>query len=84
MKKLLLVLALLLALVLLSGCGNKDVFDTVYSFDYAFIKLPNGEVVEGKVQSWRDYEDGDQLQIKIDDTIYLCHSINAVLIKGEN
>lgn len=76
--------AILMAIVLtlcLMGCGNMDMVDTVYSYNYAYISLPNGECVEGKVESWRDYEDGDQLQIKIDGVIYLTDTTRAVLVK---
>lgn len=84
MKKrvLALVLAATLAIGGLTGCGNKDVWDTVYTFDYAIIKLPNGEVVEGKVDKWTDYEDGDQLQVTIDGKIYLTSTLNCTLIQN--
>lgn len=78
-KRILLPLLLIIVLLVLTACGNKDMFDMVYTFDRAIIKLPNGEIVEGKVESWRDYE-GDQLQITIDGKIYLVHSSDAVLI----
>ena len=78
-KRILLPLLLIIVLLALTACGNRDMFDTVYTFDRAIIQLPNGEVVEGKVESWRDYE-GDQLQIKIAGKIYLVHSSDAVLI----
>ena len=81
MKKILTAaLLLMLTVVILSGC-NKQIFDTTYSFDKAIISLPNGEVVEGKVDSWIDYEDGDQIQVKINGTTYLVHSSDIVLIK---
>ena len=63
------VIAVLSAMVL-SGC-NKQMVDLTYSYEYAIIGLPNGEVVEGKVSSWTDYEDGDQLQVKINGKTYL-------------
>lgn len=63
----------------LSGC-NKQVFDTTYNFKTAIISLPNGNVVEGKVDSWRDYEDGDQIQVKIDGVTYLVHSSDICLM----
>ena len=69
----------------LVGC-NKQVFDTTYSYERAILCLPNGEVIEGKVQSWTDFEDGDQIQVKIDGKQYLIHSEDIVLIseqKGE-
>ena len=84
MKKrvLALVLAATLAIGGLTGCGNKDMWDTVYTFDYAIIKLPNGEVVEGKVDKWTDYEDGDQLQVTIDGKLYLTSTLNCTLIQN--
>ena len=63
-----------------AGCGNKQLLDTTYTFDYAIIQLPNGEVVEGKITSWTDYEDGDQIQVKIDGKVYLVHAEDIVLI----
>jgi len=82
MKKiiaLLLSIILLLATALLAGC-NKQMVDLTYSYEYAIIGLPNGEVVEGKVTSWTDFEDGDQIQVKIAGKTYLVHSSNVVLI----
>ena len=77
------IVALLLGLILtmstLTGCGNQDVWDTVYTFDYAIIELPNGEIVEGEVQSWCDYE-GEQLQVKINGVTYLTSSAKCILI----
>ena len=82
MKKIiacLLAIILILSVALLSGC-NKQMVDLTYSYEYAIIGLPNGETVEGRVSSWTDYEDGDQLQVKIDGKTYLVHSSNIVLI----
>ena len=82
MKRILtLVLAIVLVagLLVLAGC-NKQMVDLTYSYEYAIIALPNGEVVEGKVSSWTDYEDGDQIQVKIEGKTYLVHSSNVVLI----
>lgn len=39
--------------------------------------------VEGKVESWRDYEDGDQIQVTIDGVTYLVHASDAVLMTKE-
>ena len=82
MKRIVILLMAVIALLsclLLSGC-NKQMMDLTYSYEYAIISLPNGEVVEGKVTSWTDYEDGDQLQVKINGKTYLVHSSNVVLI----
>jgi len=67
----------ILVIFVLSGC-NRQVFDN-YQYDYAIIRLPSGDIIEGTVESWKDYEDGDQLQIKIDGINYLVHSSNVVL-----
>lgn len=86
MKK---VLVILLASVLIfsfSACSrtvyNKQVVDLAYGYDYAIILMPNGSIVEGKVQSWTDFEDGDQIQVKINGKTYLTHIMNVVLIKN--
>ena len=73
-----LVLALIL-MFLMTGC-NKQMVDLTYSYERAIISLPNGEVIEGKVSSWTDFEDGDQIQVRIDGKTYLVHSSNIVLI----
>lgn len=80
MKKMLSMIIMLLMVVTLSGC-NKQIFDVTYSFDKAIISLPNGEIVEGEIDSWTDYEDGDQIQVKINGVTYLVHSTDIVLIK---
>lgn len=76
-----LAVALLAALLLLAGC-NKQMVDLTYSYEYAILSLPNGEVIEGKVSSWTDFEDGDQIQVRIDGKTYLVHSSNIVLISN--
>lgn len=82
MKKILAITIISILLVTtLSSCGNKQIFDTTYIFNKAIISLPNGDVVEGKIDSWTDYEDGDQIQVKINGVTYLVHSSDVVLIK---
>lgn len=71
-------LAVMIAMTLF-GC-NKQIVDITYSYERAIVSLPNGEVIDGKVDSWTDYEDGDQIQVKIDGKNYLVHSSNVVLI----
>lgn len=73
------VLVLVVSAALLAGC-NKQMMDLTYSYNRAILSLPNGEVVEGKVSSWTDFEDGDQIQVKIEGKTYLVHSSNIVLI----
>ena len=80
MKKFIIILLVCIIMMsLFCGC-NKQIIDFTYSYNYGIIELPNGNVVEGKISSWTDYDDGDQLQIVIDGDTYLVHSSNAVLI----
>ena len=70
----------------LVGCSddvdpcNKQFADLTYSFERAIIRLPNGDIIEGNVDSWRIYTDSDQIQVKIDGITYSVHSSNIVLI----
>ena len=54
------------SVLLMTGC-NKQVIDLTYEYSQAQIKMPDGTVIEGKADSWNDYE-GDQLQVKINGT----------------
>lgn len=80
MKSIKYLIAALLMIFVLTGC-NKQLNDFTYKFDYAIIELQNGDVVEGKVESWLDFEDGDQIQVKVNGVTYLVHSSNVTLIK---
>lgn len=80
MKKLIAVILVLIFALFLTGCGNRQMIDATFRFDYATIYSPGGEIVaQGKVQSWTDFEDGDQLQVKIDGVVYLTHASNVIL-----
>lgn len=81
MKKALSVVLIVTMMMTLVGCGNQQLFDTTYTFDYAIIELPNGEIIEGNVKSWNDY-DGEQIQVVIDGVTYLTHSENIVMISN--
>lgn len=93
MKKLISIIALacilltLLAMALtLVSCeaieSNYQYVDLNYKFDYAYIAYGDGTVKKVEVASWRDYEEGDQLQITgKDGSVYLVHSENCVLVK---
>ena len=81
MKKIIaVILSVLMVAVMLTGCGNKDMWDTNYTYDKAIITMPDGTLIDGKVENWTDYEDGDQIQVKINGTVYLVHSSNIILI----
>lgn len=82
MKKIIAILLLTTLAVCFTGCGNKDLFDTVYTYDTAIIKMPDGSAKEIEVDQWRDYE-GEQMQIIAKDgTVYLVNSVNCVLIRS--
>lgn len=85
MKKVLLIFMVfcLIALGLtavLSSC-NYQMADLNYEFDYAYIEM--GDTVKKvEIKSWRDYEDGEQIQITDKDgNIYLTNSFNCTLVK---
>lgn len=82
MKKKLFATILALGMVLSMSACNYQLVDTTYSYKYAIISLPNGKLVEGEVDSWRDYE-GDQLQVTVDGVTYLVHATDAVLMTEE-
>lgn len=79
----LLAVVILAAAILFSAC-NKTVADLTYKYNYAWIELPGGEVVEGAVQSWTDFEDGDQIQVKIHGVIYLTDTTRCVMAQKGN
>lgn len=81
-KGLLAIILIVFLLVILTMCTacNKQLIDVTYSFERAIISLPNGEVIEGDITSWTDYDDGDQIQVKVDGKTYLVHSSNIALI----
>ena len=77
-----LVISVLTAFIL-SACNYQPV-DLNYNFNYAVIRLQNGDVIEGKVESWRDYEDGEQIQVKMNGVLYLTSSYNCTLMNDPN
>ena len=58
--------------------GNRTIVDTKFYYDYAIVQLADGSVIEGKVDSWRDYE-GEQIQVTINSETWLIHSANLSL-----
>lgn len=82
------IIGLILAVVLvvsllltLASCGNKQIFDTTYKFDYALVQFPDGTCEKIEIKTWTDYEDGEQIQITSKDgTTYLVNSVNCILV----
>lgn len=86
MKKVLSVLSIIAVVIIfvcfLSGC-NQQIFDTTYKFDRAIISMPDGSVISGKVESWKDYSDSNAIQVKIDGKTYYTFLDNVVLISND-
>ena len=76
-----LILGLLLTSSLLVGCGNKQVFDTSWSFTKAIIVIGD-EKIEVEVDSWKDYDD-TTVQIKTKDGKVYLTDIKNVLFMSE-
>lgn len=77
------IVIVLIAVLIAAAIGvftNKSMIDMTYSFERAMIRLPDGDIVEGHVSSWTDFEDGDQIQVRIGSKTYLTHISNVVLI----
>ena len=70
---------IVIAVLMMTGC-NAQVIDTTWSYERAIINLQDGTVVEGKVDSWKDYENSDMVQVKIGNTTYFTHISNVILI----
>lgn len=78
MKRLISIVLILTFVFAISAC-NYDVIDLTYNYNYAYIELPDGQIVAGKIESWRDYE-GEQLQVTINGITYLTSSYHCTLI----
>jgi len=87
MKKIIAIIALIaIACLSLSACqiGNRKIgFDTTQTFRWAIIQLGNGELIEGPVSSWRDFEESDVVQFTINGITYLTHYSNVILTTEE-
>ena len=73
-------IATIIALTLCLASCNKQIVDTQYQFNYAYINVADMYHVQGEVESWCDYEDSDQIQVKIDGVTYLVHSSDVTLV----
>ena len=84
-RRVVLIILAIVLLFVLSSChvGNRQVgMDTVQTFDRFTIEI-GGEVIEGKIKSWRDFENSDVVQI-MDSSgkVYLTHYSNALLVRN--
>lgn len=67
---------------MLSGF-TMTLIDTSYNFNYAYIFTPDGgnTFARGKVEQWKDWDNSDMLQVKIDGKVYYTHSSNIILVQ---
>lgn len=80
MKK---IICIVLLALMLTGC-NYQVFDFHYTFDKAICNY-DGDKFELEIDSWRDYEDGEQFQIESKGKTYLVSANKCYFIKeGKN
>lgn len=84
MKKIILIALLFCMVFVLASCkvGNRQVgMDTIQTFDRYKIVIGN-DVIEGKIQVWRDFDNSDVVQIMdADGTVYLTHYKNALIVR---
>lgn len=69
-KKLSAIALLCLSILLLAACGNMDALGTTstFNYNYAKVKMVDGQIVEGKVKAWSKsdanirvtFENGDE------------------------
>lgn len=87
MKKIVIAIMLFaLVCVCLSGCqlGNRQIgFDTKQRFDEAIIFTPTYEIIRGDIDSWRDFNESDVVQVTINGITYLTHYSNVILIRHD-
>lgn len=86
-KVIALVALLAVGALVLSGCsiGNRQIGpDLTQSFRWAILELGNGELIEGRVTSWRDFDESDVVQFTLDNGItYLTHYSKVILCTQE-
>lgn len=59
--------------------GNEQIIDTAWRYDWAIVQLGNGELLEGQITSWKDFNESDMIQFTINGITYLTHSSNVIL-----
>ena len=75
-----LIAIVIIAVPLLTACGNKDIFGMTYTFEHATIKLPNGEIIDGDVKEWAREEKTDSVRVTLKNgRTYFTSTMNVVL-----
>ena len=82
MKKIICAVLILTLALALTACkvGNRQVgWDTTQTFTYVILELGNGELDEGTVTSWRDFDESDVVQFTMNGVTYLTHYSKVIL-----
>jgi len=74
MKKI--IMTSIICLYILTGCGNKQIFDTTYTFNYISCNETYAPFKNTKIKKWTDYDDGEQLQVTLEDGNIILISAN--------
>ena len=70
------IIGILLVGMTLTGCGNMQIIDTHWTFNYADIE----GVGTIEISSWKDFDSSDMIQITAKDgTTYCTHSNRVIL-----
>lgn len=78
-RKTIILITLIALIITLTAC-NKTMFDTNYTFDKAIIQKGDKEIIVD-IESWTDYEDGEQIQLELTDgSVILVSSYNTILV----
>ena len=81
---LVLVFVIVLAFFVYTDNRNPSIVTDDTRFTWAIIQLGNGELIEGEVTSWHNFNDSDMIQVAIDDNLtVLTHSSNVLLFDHE-
>jgi len=82
MKKII-AIVLVVAVIMLCATGrNYKLVDTKWHFNYAYIAMPNGDIIEVAVKKWA--EDGNSVTIQTEDGQVYCVSYhNCILTKNK-
>ena len=81
-KKIAIILLIVVIAVMFTAC-NKQIIDLNFKYTRAYVNI-GGTWTDVKIKTWTDYEDGEQIQIKLeDDTMLLLHASNCILYTGD-
>ena len=79
----LVIVLLLIAPILLTGCESAG-SETTDDRGLGIVRLPNGDIVEGEVESFYRSSDSGVVWITIDGKEYTTHSSNVVRIEEKS